>query len=877
MPPTPGGGARETRETTPPKRATWADRVRDKLPPLGENEYEVLWERGVLGVIFLESEKDGIPYVSKATESCISPMVAPGDILKFVNHVRSKDHSFSDFFKILATMKKPVLLRFERPSPSSASTSRSGSPGSSEPMEQRSVSATDMNGTRASNFKDAARALAAKVNRSNSLPPAELKPVQKTVTRGAFWRGSSARDPQPAAATNSPMGKGLTDEEDDGSDTSDSPRGDDDDDDTEFHLIDVYWETGSLGLFFGEERGTGQPVVTRSTAGVNPSVHRKVQVNDVLLMANGIRSADYTFEAFFARLQQMNKPVKLVFRRKGSAVDVRPPRERQASVAVDPAPEPPIVAQPRQLSQPGSSSRPSRLPPPVFKTDVEPEKRPAVPSPVQPAQPSSQQNANSSRQEHAPSPKPRSTSVGDKIIEEERIPTSGSIQNLRGKSPSSRPDIVSLGSPKRKSRPPPPVPPAISTPDHLPSPRETPMPFDDRLPSPQRQHPYTPSPTGRNDVSRMSTRTPTEKPNRVPSPIYVLGDDFDHSPIMGGEEEDAEDEHDAHIPTAAQIVEEVGEDIGGGVEEGVAVGVPFDPVSTQKEDTPKTRNEEMPPVHVDAAAVADAIFTAAFDEAVSQANTKTPAAAAVASEAGEKVELGLPVDEILSQDENRTVDSDAESDREASDGAKSESESDESEPPDALEQEDPDIAMERDGNDEPKTRESLSSPSRPTTKSAMNASLAKYKKRPKNSRPLVKLPVISEAVSQTVPLVAPNAVNTNVQVRGRAKPKPSLVDTPDSSTYLVKWKEGRGVGLQLREVRLAKGTFPLVVDVCKEPCCEALKHVCVGDVIVEINSRNCSTMGVKKTVTFLKTSSKTMLLKFRRGPAFTNERVSASL
>ncbi|KAG6609192.1 isoform h [Phytophthora cinnamomi] len=55
------------------RRATWADKIRDKLPPLDENEYEVLWERGVLGVIFLESEKDGIPYVSKATESCISP------------------------------------------------------------------------------------------------------------------------------------------------------------------------------------------------------------------------------------------------------------------------------------------------------------------------------------------------------------------------------------------------------------------------------------------------------------------------------------------------------------------------------------------------------------------------------------------------------------------------------------------------------------------------------------------------------------------------------------------------------------------------------------------------------------------------------------
>jgi hypothetical protein len=94
---------------------SWADKIREKLPELGENEYEVLWERGVLGLIFLESEKDGIPYVSKVTESCISRAVSSGDKLKYVNMIKSKDHSFSDFFKILATMKKPVLLRFERP------------------------------------------------------------------------------------------------------------------------------------------------------------------------------------------------------------------------------------------------------------------------------------------------------------------------------------------------------------------------------------------------------------------------------------------------------------------------------------------------------------------------------------------------------------------------------------------------------------------------------------------------------------------------------------------------------------------------------------------------------------------------------------------
>ncbi|GAB9472729.1 hypothetical protein Gpo141_00009901 [Globisporangium polare] len=200
---------------------------------------------------------------------------------------------------------------------------------------------------------------------------------------------------------------------------------------------------------------------------------------------------------------------------------------------------------------------------------------------------------------------------------------------------------------------------------------------------------------------------------------------------------------------------------------------------------------------------------------------------------------------------------------------------------DAIDQ---DITADIDGNDMmpqvPKIRSSSSSSSSSASpfkanKATVHANLAKYKRKAKNSRPVVKLPALTEEVALTVPLVAPNAVNTTVQVRGRSKPKPSMLETPDSKTYLVKWKETRSIGLQLKEVRLAKGVFPLVTDVCQEPCCELLKHVCVGDVIVEINGRNTSLMGVKKTVNFLKTCSKTTLLKLRHGPAYVPQRVSA--
>lgn len=161
------------------KRPTWADKIREKLPELGENEYEVLWERGVLGVIFLESEKDGIPYVSKATESCISPAVSAGDVLKYVNIVRSKDHSFSDFFKILATMKKPVLLRFERPASSTTSSDEDS------PLEQRSSSAIGM-GDRSVQGDVGPKAL-----RSNSAPQNE----KQKSGRSAFWRTVASKEP----------------------------------------------------------------------------------------------------------------------------------------------------------------------------------------------------------------------------------------------------------------------------------------------------------------------------------------------------------------------------------------------------------------------------------------------------------------------------------------------------------------------------------------------------------------------------------------------------------------------------------------------------------------------------------------------------------
>ncbi|KAF0747364.1 hypothetical protein AaE_007753 [Aphanomyces astaci] len=85
-----------------------------------------------------------------------------------------------------------------------------------------------------------------------------------------------------------------------------------------------------------------------------------------------------------------------------------------------------------------------------------------------------------------------------------------------------------------------------------------------------------------------------------------------------------------------------------------------------------------------------------------------------------------------------------------------------------------------------------------------------------------------------------NSVNMTLTVRGRLKSqRVSKADTPDSAMYLVKWKENR------------------------------------SDLLVEINGRDTAMMSVKKTVAFVKTCTKTALLKFKRGPGISVSRVSA--
>uniref|UniRef100_A0AAV1TBP0 PDZ domain-containing protein n=1 Tax=Peronospora matthiolae TaxID=2874970 RepID=A0AAV1TBP0_9STRA len=1194
------------------RRATWADKIRDKLPPLGENEYEVLWERGVLGVIFLESEKDGIPYVSKATESCISPIVSPGDILKFVNVVRSKDHSFSDFFKILATMKKPVLLRFERQSASTPSSDEDD--GSQLFGGPRGSSA---NNTGSNSRQDAARQDGLRgdeggptggLTKSHSVLQKDQKPPKPT--RGTFWRTAGTKEsadrdhaaqvvgpramngenermaalqgqqrvprnrdhqvsPRDIASANGSVDPSLH-----------SPLGQ--------HEYQVYWETGLLGLFFGENRSTNLPVVTRSTSSANLVVRRAVAVHDTLVSANGIKSADYTFEAFFGRLQQMNKPVRLVFRRRQAAdpavvikqgdqqdehqqqheqlqqqlqqrqgqmheqnqkrelfeardlherqqeqeqreqreqkqreqqireqkqreqhireqkqreQHIREQKQREQQIREQKQREQQILEQKqrelqiheqkqreqqireekqRELQMLGQKHREEQALEQKQRELQIQEQRQREEQVLE-----QQQILDQKQQEQQILEKNQREQrvIGQKQVEDEVRKEQQREQELRDEQRCQQP----TGSHNRTLSI------TVDAPSLPPtSPADERIPCHNRTPIPNAKHALTPPPLPPSPQVRLEASTHPREDRRGASgheitsppsspatlkgsesarqrerPKWISSTDYQTSPKANGslpvQSSARSDSSPSALPiiynspkvSSSPLVSPVFPCVGSEIENEVGnlasscdAEVPDQaavaPVSAAKEreavqspksialtnvhdkqdcDTtedqwsqksPTVTNEEEPVLFVDndtvsssptetldspkhiplpeiltlesaevdsgvdvgvllspnaeidfeGVVMAEAEFveeTEVVDEAelVQEAeliDEGEPANAEVAYKAGPArgvklasetellisslpandlaedssnpvvevgmlagVEMGIAVEDTESEvlesieagsDQNTSPwDLEPESDGQKAyhyssntatsrDGPTSSSSGcipvdnemdtpkgdfeDVSDPSDEFSH-DPDISgdidtVEGDVMMPESSKSKVDAANVPKqTKSSMNANLAKYKKKGKSTRGVTKLPALHEDDAVTVPLVAPNAVNTTIQVRGRPKPKLTMADTPDSTTFLIKWKENRSIGLQLKEVRLAKGTYPLVTDVCQKPCCELLRHVCVGDVIIEINGRNTSTMGVKKTVNFLKSCSKTTLMKIRHGPAFVNQRVRATV
>lgn len=804
---------------------------------------------------------------------------------------------------------------------------------------------------------------------------------------------------------------------------------------TEYYEYEVYWETGSLGLFFGEDRLTNLPVVTRSTPGANPVVQRMVAVNDTLVSANGVQSREFSFEAFFGRLQQMNKPVRLVFKRKVDASPAHvPARGRKPSVTVDELASPGDL-DPRHRSPVEDGNQGRRVPTPPLQLPIVEEQEVADhisaartppdspvraresqrilkskldtalrdPKPVSPytrdaSATSSTHSESNPKRTAAPPPLnlARDTAaIMSSLSEPHRhrgsapSPTPGSRESVTIASaiPESQPKRNSAPSPLNLTRdsasimanhsesqgerspvrsPPSAVRASVPQVDGSPSPFHSPprgpvpdvpvvqashatqslspshsavrdsVPAMAIVPEPQATRSPAPSPVPltQNPVATKDSVSELHSPlSAVHSPLSSPSRADQHSLMYLDTESKAEVKPERSPPAEAPLRKSNADE-------------------ARKESSPQSRNSaseeslsiweiaaqdnssEMQPVdesHVSAetadvvvAVVAAEVDVAdysqdpaanvpefAFAEAVEEVDVGVELGVVAEVEMGIVVEVSdheanpLPIvsgepttiaqaDTPLSPDDSMVDQppqlddpisshseesaSDVKSDLEGDDGNdKVELADMDPDAMDAIDQE-PDITVDIDGNDMmpevSKIKGSTFSPFK-NNKSTVSANLAKYKRKAKNSRAVTKLPALTEEDALTVPLIAPNAVNTNVQVRGRSKPKPSMLETPDSTTYLVKWKESRSIGLQLKEVRFAKGVYPLVTDVCQEPCCEMLKHVCVGDIIVEINGRNTSLMGVKKTVNFLKTCTKTTLMKLRHGPAFVSQRVSA--
>ena len=140
-------------------------------------------------------------------------------------------------------------------------------------------------------------------------------------------------------------------------------------------------------------------------------------------------------------------------------------------------------------------------------------------------------------------------------------------------------------------------------------------------------------------------------------------------------------------------------------------------------------------------------------------------------------------------------------------------------------------------------------------------------------RPVMALPSIPETSSTIVPI--PKNKSQPV-VKNRGKIKLNKGRTPDSTTYVIKWRESHGMGISLREMRLSRGVFPLVQSVCRDKCCASLGHILVGDVVLELNGKSVQNLGVKRTQEFLESKGKNIQIRLKHGPLYSSQRISAA-
>lgn len=94
------------------------------FPKLGEDEFDVVWDRGPLGCGL--KQRRSLPVVKSVTGAAKSPSVMQirsGDFLLLINGLQTGEIGFKETVKVLQTASKPVYLRFRRRKPSEQHTS----------------------------------------------------------------------------------------------------------------------------------------------------------------------------------------------------------------------------------------------------------------------------------------------------------------------------------------------------------------------------------------------------------------------------------------------------------------------------------------------------------------------------------------------------------------------------------------------------------------------------------------------------------------------------------------------------------------------------------------------------------------------------------
>ncbi|CAK4845453.1 unnamed protein product [Aphanomyces euteiches] len=86
------------------------------MPPIRKNEYDFMWEGGVLGLVLVEDPQLRLPIVKRVSAhgSTASKYVQEGDVLAYINANNTREYKMPQLMGMLKDLKKPICMRFRR-------------------------------------------------------------------------------------------------------------------------------------------------------------------------------------------------------------------------------------------------------------------------------------------------------------------------------------------------------------------------------------------------------------------------------------------------------------------------------------------------------------------------------------------------------------------------------------------------------------------------------------------------------------------------------------------------------------------------------------------------------------------------------------------